>query len=358
MNPFPRLLKGLAQAAARRPGLLVAAATTVLTVGVAELFCWRINVARSREAVYSSSYSGFFPRDTELGYKPPSNAVGRITLHKRGRLVYDVVYSIDSLSRRIVPQTAVEGRSRHAVFFGCSNTFGDGLNDGETLPAQFAQYAETFHVYNYAYSGYGPQHALAHLQVAAFQGGIVETNGVAFYVYLPEGHEKRVIGAMSVFNTWGSHLPCYKFDQAGNVERVGDFVSARPVRNAFYRFLGRSQILKLSRLDVPPAVTASDYRLTAAILAESAALYERKFPGSRFYVVVFPTLVKDLRIIPFLKERGVRCLDYSRLFDPSAPAYGIEGDGHPSPRACAVLAQKLASDMALEDERDSKGKSP
>lgn len=355
MNVLFRSVKGMASALARRPGLIVAVVSTALSIGLAEFVCWRINVVRSRETVYSSSYAGFFPRDETLGYKPPSNAVANIALRKRGRLVYDVVYSIDALSRRVVPQSASDGRTRHAVFFGCSNTFGDGLNDGETIPAQFAKRLDSFKVYNYAYSGYGPQHALAHLQRDAFCREVAETNGVAFYIYLPEGHEKRVIGALSVFNSWGKHLPCYRFDKTGCLERVGDFASARPWINRFYRGLGYSQILKISGIDVPLVLTESHYRLTAAVLAEAAGLYERKFPGSRFYVVLFPTRVKDLRILPFLKERGVRCLDYARLFDPLAPAYRIEGDGHPSAYACEVLARRLAADMAKPGEGASKG---
>jgi hypothetical protein len=358
MNMLSRTVRGAAQTAARHPGLLVAIVTTLLSVGLAEFVCWRINNARSRETVYSDVYNTFFPDDEALGYKPPSNVVGNITLRKKGRTVYDVVYSIDSYSRRLVLQASSGLRKQHALFFGCSFTFGDGVNDGDTLPAQFAKYSEASQVYNYAYSGYGPQHAVAHLQREAFSGEIAETNGVAFYVYLADGHEQRVIGSMIVYNSWGYRLPCYVLDRTGCLVRAGSFTSSRPWKTRLYRLLGCSQILKLAQADFPPFKTATRYRLTAAVLAEAAALYERRFPGGRFFVVIYPTQVKDLRILPFLRERGVRYLDYSALFDPAAKEYKLEGDAHPSPLAYATLAQRLAADIEKRADRNTKGPQP
>ena len=54
---------------------------------------------------------------------------------KTGAAIYSADYTIDS---NLVRQTLSCEKGPAVVFFGCSYTFGLGLNDGETLPQAFA----------------------------------------------------------------------------------------------------------------------------------------------------------------------------------------------------------------------------
>lgn len=82
-----------------------------------------------------------------------------------GELIYDVRYSIGEDGFRVTP--GGEDRPHHTTrinFFGGSFTFGEGLNDDETLPYYVATELPTIAVKNYGFHGYGPHQALAILQ--------------------------------------------------------------------------------------------------------------------------------------------------------------------------------------------------
>ena len=68
-------------------------------------------------------------------------------------------------------------------FFGGSQTFGEGLNDDETIPALVQKKTRVHRVYNYAYRGYGPHQMLRMIETNALKDQLKETNGIAFYQY-------------------------------------------------------------------------------------------------------------------------------------------------------------------------------
>ena len=85
---------------------------------------------------FEGSYADhFFERDELFGYRPiPSQRVSAIRLLGASDTLYDVHYTIDSLSRRAsVPIN--EASDYFAMFLGCSFVFGEGLDDNATLPS-------------------------------------------------------------------------------------------------------------------------------------------------------------------------------------------------------------------------------
>ena len=62
----------------------------------------------------------------------------RVTRTDDGHIEFEATYTLDSegLRTTVTPQ---EGKPRGCiVFFGCSFTFGDGVDDADTLPSQVA----------------------------------------------------------------------------------------------------------------------------------------------------------------------------------------------------------------------------
>ncbi|MEQ1877448.1 MAG: hypothetical protein ABL958_12450, partial [Bdellovibrionia bacterium] len=55
-----------------------------------------------------------------------------------GSIVYSVHPSTDSLGRRTTVFDSTRARKKHLIFFGCSFTWGEGVEDFETLPSQIA----------------------------------------------------------------------------------------------------------------------------------------------------------------------------------------------------------------------------
>ncbi|HYN42571.1 MAG TPA: hypothetical protein VE129_12385 [Thermoanaerobaculia bacterium] len=311
-------------------------------IAVLEVASLEINVrsearAPTREGTY---LEGFFVPDLRLGYGP--RRFCRVSARRRleGQNVYDVTYTTDALSRRVSPVPDPGGRSRHVLFFGCSFTFGEGVEDDETLPSQFGRQAPGYRPYNYGFCGYGPQAALARLEQPSFRAGVAEPEGLAVFVYLA-GHERRVVGSMRVVTQWGASMPSYDVDGEGRLVLEGSFRSSRPLRMKLFALLAGSETLRLMGVDFPLRIGEGDYERTARILAAARNAYSRTFRG-RFLVVVYPTTDRRLRILPHLRRLGVEVVDFSGLFDPEAPGLCLPEDGHPSPRALRIVARSLA----------------
>ena len=82
----------------------------------------------------------FSQKDELLGYKPRPNARMASKMKLKGREIYNVTYSTDAYSRRVTPVRAVGQADKFILFFGCSFTFGAGVQNDETLPFFVGQF--------------------------------------------------------------------------------------------------------------------------------------------------------------------------------------------------------------------------
>jgi hypothetical protein len=79
----------------------------------------------------------------------------------------------------------------HGRFFGCSFTFGEGLNDSATLPQAFADSLDRRErVLNLGFSGYGPQHFLSELQ-SGILDSVIGPQPKLFVFLTSAGHAER-----------------------------------------------------------------------------------------------------------------------------------------------------------------------
>jgi hypothetical protein len=69
-----------------------------------------------------------------MGYQLSASIQVSTTATRDGQLVYSSAFSTDAYNRGITPKTTAIVPDKYVVFFGDSNTFGDGVNDDETLP--------------------------------------------------------------------------------------------------------------------------------------------------------------------------------------------------------------------------------
>jgi hypothetical protein len=160
-----------------------------------------------------------FEFNIPLGYKPIPSADERAFLKDGDRFVFDVAYRTDAYGRRRCPEPS-QPATNFTAFFGGSFTFGEGLADADTLPAQFAARTPEMHVYNYGFSGYGPQQVIAKLEEKRLAEEIPQSNGTLVYVFM-SAHVRRAIGSLRMWAQWGRHFPYYAYGEDGSVERAG-----------------------------------------------------------------------------------------------------------------------------------------
>ncbi len=311
---------------------------------------------------HEGSYTDdFFIQDAWLGYRLPFSrtvtAIKKLDTGEEMRIIYDVVYTTDDQARRLTPMENIDQRDKFLLFFGDSFVFGEGVNDDQTLPFYVAQFAPHYHVYNYGFSGYGPQQMLAQLQSADLRETILEKKsvlkegdfkaGMAVYVFI-DAHVERAIGSMFVHNNWGAEMPYYRFNWRGDVIRQGNFTSGRPVIATLYTTLAKSEIATYYRLNLPLGLANRHYRFTARLIAAARDTFREKFQSDDFYILIYPDegdYVADM--IPHFEDFQLQYLNYDEMLKLDRAGYGIEGDGHPTGKAHAQVARAMVEDLGI-----------
>ena len=321
---------------------------------LAEVAAWSLAPAPTAihgepEAIGGGS---FYVRDPALGYVLAPSVTARHRRTEGERVVYDVIYGIDDRGRRQTPTTGDERRESFLLFFGDSNTFGEGLGPTETLPSQAGQHAPRYRPYNYGVPGYGPAQLLAQVEKGRIADEVTEREGYAVYLLIP-AHVARVVGSTQVSTGWGRHFSYYTLGEGGELRSNGDFVHARPLTTLGYYFWTKSSLAAYFGVDLPLRYTAEDYRLSAKILVESSRMLARQIRLRGFVVVLGQVFNPAQRRVingtrDALVAEGIAVLDYTALFDANERRYRLsELDYHNSAEANRVLAARLASDLRI-----------
>ena len=308
-----------------------------------------------------------------LGYRYPPNVsnLRSAKFARKGsteRLIYDVKYNIDNLgNRRVSPSATVSSDS--VLFVGGSFTFGEGLEDDQTLPAFFQHYSG-LNAINAGMHGYGAHQALALISDPQVYQERTKGHNIKAVVYRTLlGHVKRTAG----YSPWDAEGPCY-LKQSGEISYQGSFrkCGKRPnsfAQRAFAKFSGSpelitSKLFQSLKSEAPyyQAPKKKDIDLFIDVVEKMHTISVRR--GAEFIV-----LIEDLhtnpavchrdsgileRIIAELQKAGIRLIKTSEVYSVDScreGIYQIEGDGHPSLVANQALAQSLTSLLSQHSDQ-------
>jgi hypothetical protein len=174
--------------------------------------------------------------------------------------------------------------ARCVLFFGCSFTFGEGLNDDQTMPYLVGVKSKgEYHPYNFGFHGYGPHQMLAALEHGFEEKIIACKPKYAIYQALPD-HDRRSAG----LSPFGKNGPRYILNQNGEVIFTGRFIDHKIDENGMIakiiNQLKKSLILKTA-LFKARSTNSDDINLFVAIVDKAWTIFEARYPGSKFYVL-------------------------------------------------------------------------
>lgn len=299
--------------------------------------------------------------DDVLGYAPYADNTTIESSHIGDEPVYiETVYEFDAKARRVVPLE--RPAERHALFFGGSWTFGEGLANPESLSGRFQHHAKgEFQAYNYAFKGYGPNQMLCLLQDDAKFDDIPQKDGVAVYGFIVN-HIWRTVGAPWQLISRDT-IPLVRLDAEGQVEGplyykdIPSFQRKLAMYKALrtYSAMGRllfsgKQLLLVSR--------EKSIETTAATIIECSRRYKARFNGE-FYTIIWPRRRlqpdEEKTFIQLLEAGGVKVLMPPPYPNPDE-AMMHPVDEHPSPKEADWIAQYVQqhiAGVALSDSGDS-----
>ncbi len=280
-----------------------------------------------------------------LGYGIKSDGIFSAKKTNPNQEIYHILYTFKN-GLRYTPNSNNESDTA-ILFFGCSLTFGEGLNDTSTLPFFFNKFApQANKVLNYGFHGYGPHQMLASIEHRVHNDlSTHQSKKIAIYSFLPT-HISRASG----YSAWDQAGPKYDWVNS-NIQQVGmfnDFVSGWIINklllsHTFKRWMMRR---KASHQEV---------LITLGIIVKSAALL--KSNGVDFYLFFWDN---DLRVLGdeeqfFIDELRKAQIDLFFLHD-AIPDYNQQlslytlspDDAHPNAVANEKIAHYLVNQLKLQ----------
>jgi hypothetical protein len=282
-----------------------------------------------------------------LGYAPvPGRQFESIEYHGN-ELIYDVRYTINERGLRVSPPARQPSPCGSVLFFGGSLTFGEGVEDDQTMPyLSGIMTGENYSIYNLGFSGYGP-----HQMLAALENGIVDQmvrEPVSYVIYqaIPD-HVARAAGRA----IWDTHGPKYVLNRDGKLVYEGPFDGWQPSilrwlnkqlkKSALYRWLGTLRREEPAR--------DQDIALFTAIVAAARDAVVRKHPRAEFHAVLwsFPGENTSSAMRNGLRLANVKVHSVNKIladFPKNPAAYEISPfDTHPNPRAYEGIAAYVST---------------
>jgi len=349
----------LSRAGAAFRALLFNLAVLALAVGVAEAYFggW-LPTGRGEGAapiltregeLFERIGGGYLVQDEIRGYAAGPNVTAHERLRAGSELLLDVVYTTNARGLRIAPHDVASGSAprsgdyANVVFFGCSVTIGEGVDDRETMPWVFETLSEgKYHAYNAAFHGYGPHQMLRILETGLLERVVPgKPPAKAVYQGLME-HIERSAGNYPAIS-WGPSTPRYVLNRNGTPEYHGPF----------YTSLGTSAFSVLNQSHVFPHVaplllgwrrTPGDIDLYVGIVRQSKELFQTRY-GGELSVVMWSAYDKDYpMVVERLRQSGIRVFEVDKIIPDIYTAdakYKLKGDEHPNATTHALVAKFL-----------------
>jgi hypothetical protein len=348
---------------------LVSAAFVSLALGVLEHVISRGSVRREYSEPFNFSHKS-------LGYGPFIDgdrlALAR-TIHASAYfgtdVVYEVSYSFGSSGWRIVPDSTPTA-SECVAFLGDSFTFGEGVEDHETLPSAVARIASPgVQVYNFAFPGWGPHQILAGLIDGRFEVDDACENTSVVYLMLND-HIRRAAGRAP----WDQDGPLFEMsgDTPGRVDRAGTArdAQASPFQRIVLQQLRKSQVYGLLATFIwgwPDFVPADeDFERLGAIVVEIGRQINERFGARELNVLVYDLPINSLEANNEYRKQVLSRIDSPdiRVYSASSAVADYEkgperfwihqADRHPSPLVYDLIGRFVVEEILKEGRPPSR----
>jgi hypothetical protein len=277
--------------------------------------------------------------DPDLGWTLNPGALVSASRKWNDTTLFQVTYTVSDAGVRT---TRGDPKGETWLFVGCSFTFGEGVNDDETLPARVSeQLGWRANVVNVSATGWGAHQVLRALETGRLGGAHAPVKHV-IYQALP-AHVARSAGRAR----WDVDGPAYGFS-GDSVAFKGQLHGRRFVKTI--KFLQQSDLARrlIDRLYYNRAPTDREIDLYVRIV-ESAAAHAKRDLGAPFTILFWDDdkNADARRINERLAATGLPIIRTTSFMSRhELDSLVIPHDGHPTPEAYRRLAKGLATYFA------------
>jgi hypothetical protein len=302
-----------------------------------------------REPETRMHYDPNYAVESALGRSPsaPGAYKSSRTDTKRNVPIYDVIYTID---KNLLRQTISSDSGSAIAFFGDSFTFGEGVNDAQTLPQAFADLTDRkIRVLNLGFHGYGPEQFLHIVETGMFDH--VLGNKPRLFVFQTAVWQADRTACKPI---WVRTSPSYRLN-GSEVTLAGR--CSDTLRNIARRIAWKSAFFRQFIAPIVAGnVTGDDVALYLAVIHKAVELARERYGVPTVILHLSYTNeylraagLTDDEIKRRLRETGAHVLDVTLRAPNGDPLvdYSVEspflipGDAHPSPLAHRTRAGLL-----------------
>ncbi len=339
-------------------------ALIILILGIFEFYFWKVETNKLTYHSTATSLDRIVGRkwdttpDDILGYVLVKNSKRTVTRYVNDKIIYSVTYTIGENGLRISPNTN-KADAPAILFFGDSFTYGESVNDDETMPyVTGILTGREYAIYNFGVHGYGPQHMLAKIDHGLVDSIITHKPEFAIYLALPD-HINRLMGLVP----WLIKGPQYVLD--GNGEIISSSVSiplcARTKSQLItLPYLYRTSNRIILRRNENTSKNKANWKENdgiktfVAVVDKTRNLLTSKYPGIEFYVIFWDLYEKDKgfskAVIEGLTKKAVKTYKVSNIIKDdynygNKNPYFIPYDGHPTPLTHRIIANYIVKEI-------------
>jgi len=269
-----------------------------------------------------------------FGYQPKKNSILKERVFFKEKLIHEFNYSINKHGHRETLNKS-NNLENCLIFHGGSFTFGQSVNDDETLPYYTSKKLnDKYSVFNFAFNGYGPHQFLSKIENNYF--GEAKNCKKVFIVYqFINDHVGRTVGRRS----WGDKSPRYSIKD-GKIYQKG-FFSDYPYKliMKFRKNMRNSKLISIF-YDVEN-VNKKDVEIFLIILKRIENLSKKIFNEPEFIYIIWNEEKKIYnKIYDFLHKNqniNINELNISNKIKKN----NIPGDNHPTSEFNFIIAKEL-----------------
>lgn len=347
--------------ATKRRKILLSIASLFLCLGVVETgmlaYLEFIKAPAKKYSYQANVASGWIAEHGSVGYAFRGPVELRASATVGDEVLYrEVPYLIDGFSRR--PCAATPHPTRHALFFGGSFAFGEGLSNEQTLGCQFQEMSgREYRSKTYAMMGWGAAQTFVQLGEDSLFTDIENSSGVAVYSFLDD-HIYRTTWKLETACNFPEY-PFFSLHRDGSLDGPFNVTEKRKLNllREFYSFLRDFSptfrtLVNPSWFQITPDADA--VITTARVLGAARQLYQERFDGE-FVVLLWPRsrLEPELEelFIDELKRQGVIVVEVPELPGDPSDAQLHPLDSHPSSQEVAWVARSLLDALTSTEPR-------
>ena len=313
---------------------------------------------------YKGSYicSDYYQKDDLLGYAPKKNI--KITSEKylNNQCLYKVEYTINDIGLRVsspIETTKDKEENKYCIlFFGGSFTFGEGINDDESLPYQVSIHTpkNSYKTYNFGFHGYGPHQMLSAIEHGRVKKIVKCSKKVIIIYQAIKDHFYRAQGLRS----WDKHGPEYQLDKDNQLVYKGSFDVNYFLPIVLINQLEKSYLYNQFFYNKQEYITEKTTHLFQSIITHSKNYAKNQFSNISFHVIYWDNEGKDTTITNMfeqLKKEGVQVHFITHIISDiklNESKYFIQSDGHPNSTANEIISKYINEKILPINKKNEK----